>query len=116
MLSSVPAAHPTAPPACAPPARRRRSRAKPRPPRPRTVVMSELRGLGGVVLEQALLDGEAAPAPSVVEWCRRLARELGLGDPGSPRTYREMMAAVLNLHRAALADPERPIVALPRAS
>ena len=43
----------------APPAPpRRRSRAKPKPPRPRIVVMSDLRALGGLLYEQAVLDAE----------------------------------------------------------
>lgn len=100
----------------APATPRRRSRAKPKPPRPRLVVMSELRGLGGVVLEQALLDAEATPQRSLVEWATRLARELDVEGPGAPATYRELMAAIVAVFRRAEADPDRPTVAVPAAA
>ncbi|WP_217915021.1 hypothetical protein [Miltoncostaea marina] len=102
-------------PAPAPVAPRRRSRAKPKPPRPRVVVMSELRGLGGLVLEQALLDRDAEPQVSLVVWANRLAAELDVEGAGSPPTYRELMQRIVLIHRRALADPERPMVALPPA-
>lgn len=92
---------------------RRRSRAKPKPPRPRLVVISELRGLGGVVLEQALLDASAAPQPSLVAWANRLAAELDVAGPGGPASYREFMGAIVEVHRRAEADPVRPTVAVP---
>jgi hypothetical protein len=48
-------------------------------PRPRTRALAEaeLRGLGGIVLEQALLDSTAHALPSLVEWAGHLADELG---------------------------------------
>lgn len=92
---------------------RRRSRAKPKPPRPRLVIVSELRGLGGVVLEQALLDPRATPQPSLVAWANRLAAELDVLGPGSPPTYRALMKEIVEVHRRAEADPERPTVAVP---
>ena len=57
---------------------RSRRRAKPRPPRPRPVLMAELRGLGGLVLEQALMDASAQPVTSILEWADQLAGELGV--------------------------------------
>lgn len=92
---------------------RRRSRAKPKPPRPRLVIVSELRGLGGVVLEQALLDARATPQPSLVAWANRLAAELDVLGPGNPPTYRALMKEIVEVHRRAEADPERPTVAVP---
>lgn len=80
---------------------RRRSRAKPRPPRPRAVVLAELKGLGGLVLEQALLDASAQPLESLVEWSNRLAGELFVEGVGSPATYRELMYAIRDLSRRA---------------
>jgi len=106
-LASRPA--PPAPP-------RRRSRAKPKPPRPRIVVVSELRGLGGLVLEQALLDGSAEPQASLVEWADRLARELDVAGVGAPADYRELMQAIVCVNRRAAADPSRPMVAIPPAA
>lgn len=100
-------------PAPATPARRR-SRAKPKPPRPRIVVVSELRGLGGLVLEQALLDGSAEPQASLVAWASRLAMELDVEDAGSPPTYRDLMQGIVAINRRAAADPSRPMVAIPR--
>jgi hypothetical protein len=91
----------TAPTAAPTRTRRRRSRAKPRPPRQRAVVMAELRGLGGLVLEQALLDAGAEPIPSLVAWANRLAGELGVQEPGSPATYRAMMRALVDVNRRA---------------
>ncbi len=102
-----------APATPAPATPRRRSRAKPKPPRPRLVVITELRGLGGVVLEQALLDATATPQASLVAWAGRLARELDVEGPGNPATYRELMAAIVEVFRRAQAEPDRPTVAVP---
>jgi hypothetical protein len=105
-----------APPAQKPaPTTRRRSRAKPKPPRERIVVRSELKGLGGFVVEFALLDPTAAPQASVVEWANHLAAELDVPGVGNPATYRELLHAILKVARCADADPDRPMVAIPRA-
>lgn len=98
------------------PAPRRRSRAKPKPPRPRLVVVSELRGLGGVVLEQALLEARATPQASLVAWANRLAAELDVAGPGNPPTYRALMKGIVEVHRRAEAEPDRPTVAIPSAA
>ena len=95
---------------------RRRSRAKPKPPRMRIVVISELRGLGGLVLEQALLDGTAEPQASLVSWANRLAAELDVDGAGTPATYRDLMQSIVQINRRASADPERPLVAVPPAA
>jgi hypothetical protein len=95
---------------------RRRSRAKPKPPRMRLVVVSELRGLGGLVLEQALLDGTAEPQASLVAWANRLAAELDVEGVSSPATYRDLMQAIVAVNRRASADPARPLVAVPPAA
>lgn len=101
--------------AAAPSRPRRRSRAKPRPPRPREVVTAELRGLGGLVLEQALIDGSARPVQSLLAWTRRLGMELGYEGEGRVETNRELMHAITALSRRAAAEP-RPMVALPAAA
>lgn len=94
---------------------KRRSRAKPRPSRARGVVVTELRGLGGLVLEQALLEAGARPLRSLTDWTDRLSRELGQ-QPGAPaETYAELMHRIAAVSRAAAGDP-RPTVALPRAA
>ncbi len=95
---------------------RRRSRAKPKPPRARIVVISELRGLGGLVLEQALLDGSAEPQNSLVTWANRLAAELDVQGVGNPEDYRDLMQAIVAINRRAAADPSRPLVAIPPAA
>ena len=82
----------------------------------RLVVISELRGLGGLVLEQALLDGTAEPQASLVAWANRLAAELDVDGTGTPETYRELMQAIVGVNRRASADPARPLVALPPAA
>ncbi|MGD9571219.1 MAG: hypothetical protein AB7V62_04985 [Thermoleophilia bacterium] len=106
-----------APPPLAPPSPpRRRSRAKPKPPRSRLVVMSELRGCAGMVLELALLDGTAAPQASILTWANRLAAEMDLEGVGSPANYRDLLHGIVTLSRRALADPDRPMVALPPAA
>ena len=110
-FAAVPAARP-APPTPS----RRRSRAKPKPPRMRVVVMSELRGLGGLVVEQALLDGAAQPQASLVVWANRLAAELDVEGVGAPANYRELMHAIVAINRRAAADPDRPMVAIPPAA
>jgi hypothetical protein len=103
-----------APPAPATP-QRRRSRAKPKPPRPRVVVIADLRGLGGLVFEQALLDGDAEPQGSLIAWADRLATELDVEGVGAPADYRELMWAIVKVNRRAEADPTRPMVAIPPA-
>ncbi|MFN8111048.1 MAG: hypothetical protein U0Y82_14585 [Thermoleophilia bacterium] len=87
--------------AIARPAPRRRSRAKPKPPRPRAVVLAELRGLGGLVLEQALLDAGATPLPSLLEWSNRLAGELAVDGVGSPENYRQLLRAIVDVNKRA---------------
>jgi hypothetical protein len=81
---------------------RSRRRAKPRPPRPRPVLMAELRGLGGLVLEQALMDATAQPVTSLLEWADKLAGELGL-TRSDAATYAELMQSIVQLNRQALA-------------
>ncbi len=113
-MASLTASLSPAPVTSAPP--RRRSRAKPKPPRRRIVVISELRGLGGLVLEQALLDRSAEPQGSLVAWANRLAMELDVEGPGAPATYRDLMQSIVAINRRAVADPERPMVAIPPAA
>jgi hypothetical protein len=98
------------------PTTRRRSRAKPKPPRPRTVVISELRALGGLVLEQALQDAAARPQASLVTWAGRLAGELGAPPAAAPGTYRDLMQRIVEVNREAQANPGRPTQALPLAA
>jgi hypothetical protein len=83
---------------------RRRSRAKPRPPRPRAVILAELKGLGGLVLEQALLDASAQPLPSLMEWADRLAGELAVEGVGRPATYRDLLRAIVAVNKRAEAQ------------
>ncbi len=80
---------------------RRRSRAKARPPRAHAVICAELRGLGGLVLEQALLDGAEAPLSSLCEWADRLARELGVEGVGQPEDYRSLLHAIVEMNKRA---------------
>jgi hypothetical protein len=80
---------------------RRRSRAKARPPRGHAVILAELRGLGGLVLEQALLDGTEAPLGSLCEWADRLARELGVEGVGQPEDYRGLLHAIVEMNKRA---------------
>lgn len=96
--------------------RRRRSRAKPRAPRARLVVTSEMRALAAFLCEWALLDRTARPQASVIDWADRLAAELGLPGTGRPRTNGELFYAVKELMQRAEADPDRPMVALPPAA
>lgn len=80
---------------------RRRSRAKARPPRAYAVICAELRGLGGLVLEQALLDGTQAPLGSLCEWADRLAGELGVEGVGQPGDYRGLLHAIVEMNKRA---------------
>jgi hypothetical protein len=99
-----------------PTTRPRRSRAKPPPARPRAVVLSELRALGGLVLEQALQDPAARPQASLVSWAGRLAAELGAPPAEAPRAYRDLMRRITDVNREATAHPDRPTQALPLAA
>jgi hypothetical protein len=60
------------------------------------VVVSELRALGGLVLEQALQDSGARPQASLVGWAGRLAAD--------------------EVNREAQANPDRPTHAVPLAA
>jgi hypothetical protein len=57
--------------------------------------VSELRGLGGLVLEQALQDPAARPRASLVEWTARLTAELGAPPAQAPATGRPTEALPL---------------------
>ena len=98
------------------PASRRRSRAKPKPPRARAVILAELRGLGGLILEQALLDAGATPLDSLLEWANRLAGELGVDGVGCPEDYRSLLRAVVEVNRRAEALGEDAPTQLPQAA
>lgn len=99
----------SAAPAAPPRTTRRRSRAKPRPARARAVILAELKGLGGLVHEQALLDASAPPQTSLVEWSNRLAGELAVDGVGSPATYRDLLWAIVQVNRHG-SDSDAPTV------
>ena len=82
--------------------RRRPSRAKPRPPRPADLILAELRGLGGLVLEQGLLAPTGRPPASLIAWQRRLAVELAADEPTRARSYRELLHQIVALSRKGL--------------
>jgi hypothetical protein len=88
-------------PSATPAKPRRRSRAKARPPRAYAVICAELRGLGGLVLEQALLDATEAPLESLCEWANRLARELDVEGVGAPQDYRCLLHAIVEMNKRA---------------
>jgi PilZ domain len=84
----------------APPAKKqRRSRAKPRPPRPLEEVRAEFRGLCGLVYEQAMLDANAEPLESLTDWAERLSTELGVAAPGMAATYRSLLIELSRIHQ-----------------
>jgi hypothetical protein len=80
------------------------------------VVVSELRALGGLVLEQALQDSGARPQASLVGWAGRLAAELGSPPAAAPATYRDLMRRLVEVNREAQANPDRPTHAVPLAA
>jgi hypothetical protein len=82
-----------------PPKKQRRSRAKPRPPRPLEEVRAEFRGLCGLVYEQAMLDANAEPLTSLTEWAERLSNELGVPAPGMAATYRSLLMELSRIHQ-----------------
>jgi hypothetical protein len=69
-------------------------------------VAAELRGLGGLVLEQALIDRRAQPISSLVEWTNRLAEELGVAGVGTPDSYAHLLRAIVKVNRGAEARAE----------
>lgn len=70
--------------------------------RPRAQAAAELRGLGGLVLEQALVDRTAPPVPSLVEWTMRLAGELDVTPlVRRPTTNVELLRAIVTISRTA---------------
>lgn len=99
----------TDPSATAPPKKQRRSRAKPRPPRPLDEVRAEFRGLCGLVYEQAMLDANAEPLASLTDWARRLSSELGVPPPGMAATYRSLLMELSRIHQE---DREKVAAAL----
>jgi hypothetical protein len=80
------------------------------------VVVSELRALGGLVLEQALQDAGARPQASLVAWAGRLAAELGSPRAHAPATYRDLLRWIVEVNREAQANPHRPTQALALAA
>ncbi len=75
----------------------RKSRAAPKAARPYVEVRAELRSLAALVYEQALMDANAAPVDSLLEWADRLADELditGVGRPGDNRALLHEMVRV----------------------
>jgi hypothetical protein len=78
--------------------------------------MSELRALGGLVLEQALQDAGARPQASLVAWAGALAAELGCAPAGPPATHRDLMRRIVEVNRDAQANPDRATEALPLAA
>jgi hypothetical protein len=112
----VPAIAPPSSPVAAAPRRRRPSRAKPKPPRPREVLLSELRGLGALVLEQALQDSGARPRASLAAWAAQLASELGCAAAPAPPSYGALMRRVVEINREAEAHPGRPTRRMPLAA
>jgi hypothetical protein len=81
-------------------------------PAPRTPeqALAELRGLGGLVLEQALLDNTTRPLGSLLEWTDRLAAELGEPRPGRASNYPELLRVIVAISRRA-GDPRELTVA-----
>jgi hypothetical protein len=49
----------------------------------------------------------------VVRWTNRLAMELDVEGAGAPADYRELLCAIRDINRRAVADPDRPMVAVP---
>ena len=91
------------------PAGRAGAAAPSRSPRaPALIVTAELRGLGGVVLEQALLDSTSDPQKSLIAWANRLAAELDVEGVGTPRSLPGSHAGHRRVNRRAAADPTRP--------
>ena len=82
--------------------RRRPSRAKPRPARSAELILAELRGLGGLVLEQGLLSPTGRPPSSLIAWQRRLAVELATDESTRARSYRELLHQIVALSRKGL--------------
>lgn len=72
-----------------------------RPPREHAVIAAELRGLGGLVLEQALVDRGAQPISSLVDWTNRLAEELGVDGVGAPENYGQLLRGIVKVNRRA---------------
>jgi PilZ domain len=85
--------------ASGPAKKQRRSRAKPRPPRPLDEVRAEFRGLCGLVYEQAMLDANAEPLKSLTDWAERLSTELGVPAPGMAATYRSLLMELSRIHQ-----------------
>jgi hypothetical protein len=77
------------------------------------VICAELRGLGGLVLEQALLDGTEAPLASLCEWADRLASELGVEGVGVPPDYRGLLHAIVEMNKRAEARHSRLVASAP---
>ena len=93
------------------PKRKRPSRAKPRPPRATELILAELRGLGGVVLEHGLLGPDSQPVGSLVAWQRRLTEELGFAIAPRATSYHQMMHQIVAINRRANAPSMEQVAA-----
>ena len=69
-------------------------------PRAQEQILAELRGLGGLVLEQGLLAQGGIPLGSLVEWQRALIAEIGQPLPARPRGYADMLRQIVAVTRA----------------
>ncbi|MGD9573228.1 MAG: PilZ domain-containing protein [Thermoleophilia bacterium] len=86
----------------------RKSRAAPKAPRPFPEVRAELRSLAALVYEQALMDANAAPVDTLLEWADRLAGELsvdGVGRPADNRAFLHDLVRVSGDADRAGGDP-----------
>jgi hypothetical protein len=96
-------------------ARRRRSRARPRPARRREEALLELRGLGGLVYEQALLASSRRPVRSLLDWADQLAEELGVAGVGAALTNRELLHGLAAVSGRCGVSGRTPVSARPEA-
>lgn len=79
----------------------RKSRARPRAPRPRVQVRAELRSLSALVYEQALMDADAQPVDTLLTWADGLAGELGVEGVGLPPHNRALLHLMVRISQDA---------------
>lgn len=79
----------------------RKSRAAPKAARPLAEVRAELRSLGALIYEQALMDASAAPVDSLLERADRLAGELRVDGVGRPTDNRSLLHGMVRLSQDA---------------
>ena len=72
---------------------------------PRPAQRAQLMALTALVVDGARCDPQRQPTERLIDWHRDIAAQMGVL-PRHPRTFRELLDAVLRLHRIMQGHPD----------